>query len=285
SSNHCCNSNCIYLLRFHENTNYPYSDNVVTSSLLPGAVIERRQPLLSTHCNESILKPIEYVIRRTFRQLIIRNYTIESIYCIAYFILGMLIGKLFNNQTQSHEIAIFPSIYFMISLSFGVAICISSQHLFGIETINGTYIRETHNHYHPLQYFIAKTVIDTLHLFIHPLLFLSMLYIEIEPRASFLSYHIVVCLISFSCSGIGELVSVIFPLTEYSYLAGTLIALISCLVSGFSPPKNEYQHASWIIYSSYSRHAQNLLFLYDTHQYSQISIRIKQVYGIHKLIN
>jgi hypothetical protein len=71
------------------------------------------------------------------------------------------------------------------------------------------------------------------------------------------------------CSGIGQLSSVIFNRTEYAYLGGTIIALLSCLLSGFSPLKSELGRIEFIVTFSFSRHVQHLLFREETAMYIQ----------------
>jgi hypothetical protein len=94
-----------------------------------------------------------------------------------------------------------------------------------------------------------------------------MLYIEIVPRGPFSYYLSVMILLSFVCTAIGQFTSVIFDRTEYAYLAATIVALLSCLLSGFSPTKNELGGGGFIITLSFSRHVQNLLFRYETTEY------------------
>ncbi|CAF0773351.1 unnamed protein product [Didymodactylos carnosus] len=118
-----------------------------------------------------ILKPIVYLIYRTMKQLCYRNCYTEMVYAISYLLLGLLVGILFDIETQSCNIDLVPSIYFMISLAFGAATCVSSQRLFGVEIVNQTFVRESRNYYHPVQYWIAKTVVSSLYIVLHPLLF------------------------------------------------------------------------------------------------------------------
>ncbi|CAF1498922.1 unnamed protein product [Adineta ricciae] len=216
---------------------------------------------------QSILMPIIYIIHRTCVQMFRRNYAIEAIYALAFFLLGLIIGRLFREKAQSCDIKSLPAIYFMISLGFGMATCISSQRLFGIEMVDKTFVRETRNSYHPIQYWLAKSFVDLIHLFLYPLLFLTMLYIEIIPRSTFLEYYSVLISMSFACSAIGQFVSVACQKTENSYLAATLIALISCLISGFNPTKSQSLHS--LVYLSFSRHVQRQLFLFDTNKFVQ----------------
>jgi len=160
-----------------------------------------------------------------------------------------------------------PTIYFLITLSFGILTSISSQRLFGVEITDKTFERESRNYYHPFQYWLAKSLVDIFRMIVYPLLFLSLLYIEIVPRGSFSFYMYVMILCSFLCSGIGQFVSVIFNRTEYAYLAGTIIALLSCLLSGFSPTKGELNQGGFIVVLSFSRHVQSLLFRYESKLY------------------
>jgi len=136
-----------------------------------------------------------------------------------------------------------------------------------VEIADKTFERESRNYYHPFQYWLAKSLVDIFRMIVYPLLFLSLLYVEIVPRGSFSFYVSVMVLCSFLCSGIGQFVSVIFNRTEYAYLAGTIIALLSCLLSGFSPTKDELYQAGFIVVLSFSRHVQSLLFRYESNLY------------------
>lgn len=212
--------------------------------------------------------PFYYLVLRSLNQNYIRSGIAECTYLFSYFLLGACVGYLFSNKQQgSCEIHSLPVIYFLITLSFGILTCISSQRLFGVETTDQTFVRESRNYFHPFQYWFAKSLVDIVRLILYPLLFLSMLYIEIVPRSSFLSYFGVMILLSFTCTGIGQFTSVIFNRTEYAYLAGTILALLSCLLSGFSPTKNDLGRVGFIITLSFSRHVQNLLFRYETTEY------------------
>lgn len=97
-----------------------------------------------------------------------------------------------------------------------------------------------------------------------------MLYIEVVPRGAFSYYLGIMILLSFVCSGIGQLTSVIFNKTEYAYLCGTIVALFSCLLSGFSPTKEELGLGQFIVTFSFSRHVQSLLCRHETAHYIKI---------------
>jgi hypothetical protein len=212
--------------------------------------------------------PFFYVLSRSIRQTYVRNAAAESAYLFAYFILGACLGYLFQNKQQGTcDIQSLPTIYFLISLAFGILTCISSQRLFGVETTDQTFERESRNYFHPLQYWLAKNLIDIIRLLFYPLLFLTMLYGAVVPRGPFSYYYGVMLLLSFVCTGIGQLTSVIFNRTEYAYLAGTIVALLSCLLSGFSPTKRELGRGEFIVVISFSRHVQHLLFRHETALY------------------
>lgn len=218
--------------------------------------------------NRRVWLPFYYVMSRSVRQNYIRSAIAEATYLFSYFLLGACVGYLFENKQQGTcDIQVLPTIYFLITLAFGILTCISSQRLFGVETTDRTFVRESRNYFHPFQYWFAKSLVDIFRLILYPLLFLSMLYIEIVPRGPFSYYLSVMILLSFVCTGIGQFTSVIFNRSEYAYLAGTIIALLSCLLSGFSPTKNELGRGGFIITLSFSRHIQNLLFRYETTQY------------------
>ncbi|CAF1464196.1 unnamed protein product [Adineta ricciae] len=260
SKNDC--DSCIYALAHYSNKNA-----IENQFKIP---LQCQNPVLfdfKSINRESIFLPTIYIIHRTFIQIFQRNYGVEAIYALAFFLLGTILGRLFRNQAQSCNIQSLPSTYFMISLVFGMATCISSQRLFGIEIVDKTFLRESRNFYHPIQYWFAKTFVDLIHLFLYPLLFLIMLYIEIVPRSTFAQYYSVFLSMTFACSAIGQFISVVCQKTENSYLAATLIALISCLISGFNPTKKDTLHD--FVYLSFSRHVQRQLFLYDFQEYVQ----------------
>lgn len=209
--------------------------------------------------------PFLYVVRRSMKQAYVRGVLAEAAYLLAYFLLGSCIGYLFENQQQvACDITTLPTIYFLISLAFGILTCISSQRLFGVEIIDKTFERESRTHFHPVQYWLAKSLIDIFRLILYPLVFLSMLYIQLVPRGTFEYYLAIIVLLSFICSGIGQLASVIFSRTEYAYLAATIFALLSCLLSGFSPRKIDLGGAAELVIFSFSRHIQHLLFFHET---------------------
>lgn len=224
--------------------------------------------------------PFFYVLRRSIRQIYVRGIVAEAAYMFAYFLLGTCVGFLFENKFQATcDMSKLTTIYFLITLSFGILTCISSQRLFGVEITDQTFERESRNYYHPFQYWLAKSIVDVFRLVVYPLLFLSMLYIEIVPRGSFAFYLRVMVLCSFVCSGIGQLVSVIFDRTEYAYLAGTIVALLSCLLSGFSPSKVELKPGDFIVVFSFSRHVQSLLFRHESKLYAEGLNATEHIWG------
>jgi hypothetical protein len=215
-----------------------------------------------------VWSPFFYVFSRSVRQIYLRGAAAEAAYLSAYFLLGACVGYLFENKQQATcDIAVLPTIYFLMSLSFGILTCISSQRLFGVETTDQTFERESRNYFHPFQYWLAKSLVDVFRMLFYPLLFLSMLFIEVVPRGPFSYYYGVMVLLSFVCSGIGQLTSVIFNRTEYAYLGGTIVALLSCLLSGFSPRKSDLGRGQFITLFSFSRHVQHLLFRHETALY------------------
>ncbi|CAF3141871.1 unnamed protein product [Rotaria sp. Silwood2] len=226
------------------------------------------QPLNTYSWKRRWCLPFFYVMSRSMRQIYVRGAMAESAYMLAYFLLGACVGYLFENKQQGTcDIQVLPTIYFLMSLSFGILTCISSQRLFGIETANKTFERESRNYFHPFQYWLAKSLVDIFRMIFYPLLFLSMLYIEVVPRGPFSYYLGMMILLSFVCSGIGQLTSVIFNRTEYAYLAGTIVALLSCLLSGFSPTKADLGQGEFIVTLSFSRHVQRVLFRHETSFY------------------
>jgi hypothetical protein len=66
-----------------------------------------------------------------------------------------------------------------------------------------------------------------------------------------------------------QLTSVIFNRTEYAYLFVTILALLSCLLSAFSPLKRDLGRIEFIVTFSFSRHVQHLLFHHETTMYVQ----------------
>ena len=214
--------------------------------------------------------PFFYVMSRSMKQSYVRGVLAEAAYLLAYFLLGSCIGYLFQNKQQDAcDIITLSTVYFLISLAFGILTCISSQRLFGVEIINNTFERESRTYFHPLQYWFAKSSIDIFRLIFYPLVFLSMLYIQLVPRGPFYFYFGIMFLLSFVCSGIGQFASVIFNRTEYAYLGATIAALLSCLLSGFSPQKKDLGRVAEFVIFSFSRHIQHLLFRHETSFYIQ----------------
>ncbi|UJR08380.1 hypothetical protein I4U23_012651 [Adineta vaga] len=145
-----------------------------------------QQQLTTTSIPKRLFLPFFYVFLRCGRQIYIRGAVVEALYLLAYFVLGSCIGYLFENAQQDEcDIKSLPTIYFLMSLAYGILTCISSQRLFGVEITDQTFERESRNYYHPFQYWLAKSLVDIVRLILYPLLFLSMMYIEIVPRGAF----------------------------------------------------------------------------------------------------
>ncbi|CAF3806327.1 unnamed protein product [Rotaria sordida] len=204
----------------------------------------------------------------------------------AYFLLGGCVGYLFENKQQGTcDIQVLPTIYLLMSLSFGILTCISSQRLFGVEITDDTFERESRNYFHPFQYWLAKSLVDIFRMILYPLLFLSMLYIEVVPYGPFSYYLGVMILLSFVCSGIGQLTSIIFRRTEYAYLGGTIVALLSCLLSGFSPTKSDLGRGKFIVFLSFSHHVQSLLLSHETNLYLQTNSNETHIWSTHVILS
>ncbi|CAF3970532.1 unnamed protein product [Rotaria sordida] len=192
---------------------------------------------------------------------------------------------IYNVTLRTCDIQVLPTIYFLMSLSFGILTCISSQRLFGVEITDDTFERESRNYFHPFQYWLAKSLVDIFRMILYPLLFLSMLYIEVVPYGPFSYYLGVMILLSFVCSGIGQLTSIIFRRTEYAYLGGTIVALLSCLLSGFSPTKSDLGRGKFIVFLSFSHHVQSLLLSHETNLYLQTNSNETHIWSTHVILS
>lgn len=70
---------------------------------------------------------ILYLLLRSMKQIYIRGAIAEAAYMVSYFLLGACVGYLFENKQQGTcDIQVLPTIYFLMSLSFSILICISS---------------------------------------------------------------------------------------------------------------------------------------------------------------
>ena len=91
---------CIYAL-----AHYPKEQVIENqSSIKP---LECKNPFIfdfKPTNKQSILMPIIYIIHRTCIQMFQRNYLIEAIYTLAFFLFGLIIGRLFREQAQSCDI-------------------------------------------------------------------------------------------------------------------------------------------------------------------------------------
>ena len=137
-----------------------------------------------------------------------------------------------------------------------------------MEIIDKTYERESRNYFHPLQYWLAKTGIDIFRLILYPLVF-SQYALRTSRTPYFLRIlFLVFCyffpLFAWVLDNYVQLFSIELNMPIW---VGTILALLSCLLSGFSPIKEDLGGLSFVTTFSFSRHVQHLLYRHETELY------------------
>jgi ABC-type multidrug transport system ATPase subunit len=102
---------------------------------------------------------------------------------------------------------------------------------------------------------------------LRPTIYSILFYFIALPRMSFGEFYLVILGVALSCSGLGDLIAVIFP-ESLATVAGLIIAFaFGGLLNGFSPPLADLP-SPWIVFPSYARWGIEALCLAEFKQYN-----------------
>ena len=114
--------------------------------------------------------------------------------------------------------------------------------------------------------FTSAKLMDLLDHVLRPTIFSVLFYYISLPRMSFFEFYAVILGISLSCSGLGDLIAVIFP-ENLATVAGLIIAFaLGGIMNGFSPALNDLP-SEWIVFPSFARWGVEILCLAEFRQY------------------
>ncbi|PFX16850.1 putative white-brown complex homolog protein 30 [Stylophora pistillata] len=156
------------------------------------------------------------------------------------------------------------------SLAIGLTAMLSALRCFG--STRTIFWREAAAGVNRISYFVAVNVAQIPVILITPVVYLSLLYPLIAPRAKFTFHYTATLGVQFACTGVGYCISVIFS-PKNSQMASVTFALISSLVAGSSPTLCKLAQSTFgkVIYSlSYCRWYLEALFEKEAIRYPDV---------------
>nr|XP_058973128.1 uncharacterized protein LOC131799421 [Pocillopora verrucosa] len=159
------------------------------------------------------------------------------------------------------------------SLAIGLTAMLSALRCFG--STRTTFWREAAAGVNRISYFVAVNVAQIPIIVITPVVYLSLLYPLIAPRAYFRFHYVATLGVQFACTGAGYCISAIFS-PKNSQMASVTFALISSLVAGSSPTLCKMAESALgpVIYSlSYCRWYLEALFEKEAIRYPEVMAR------------
>jgi ABC-type multidrug transport system ATPase subunit len=198
------------------------------------------------------------ILYRCFVQWAV-NYPSELLYAVLFFLMGMLVGLLF----QDVDVDEIPQPNFLLAFVLGLASIHYSLRLFGAE--QSVYWREASSGLNRLAYFGAKMIFALWPNTYLPLLMLLGFYSFSAPRGDFNDYFWAVICTHWFCSGLGFVISLLWS-QQRAQMVSVIIGAVMNVVSGFFPPIPQLQvmltevGAFIVLSPSYSRWLQEGLF-------------------------
>lgn len=146
--------------------------------------------------------------------------------------LVLLAGGTLGALRKEAPLGEFFTLVTLSSLAIGLTAMLSALRCFG--STRTTFWREAAAGVNRISYFVAVNVAQIPVILITPVVYLSLLYPLIAPRAKFISHYIATLGVQLACTGVGYCISAIFS-PKNSQMASVTFALISSLVAGSSP--------------------------------------------------
>jgi ABC-type multidrug transport system ATPase subunit len=193
------------------------------------------------------------------------NYPSELLYAVLFFLMGMLVGLLF----QDVEVDELPQPNFLLAFVLGLASMHYSLRLFGSD--QAIYWREASSGLNRIAYYFAKMLFALWPNVYLPLLMLLGFYSFSAPRGSFADYYWAVVCTHFACSGFGFFISLLWS-PQRAQMVTVVVGAIMNVVSGFFPPIPQLEDlltpfgARFVLGPSYSRWLQEGLFALEALQ-------------------
>ncbi|CAH3118120.1 unnamed protein product, partial [Pocillopora meandrina] len=155
------------------------------------------------------------------------------------------------------------------SLAIGLTAMLSALRCFG--SSRAIFWREAAAGVNRISYFVAVNVAQIPIIVITPVVYLSLLYPLIAPRAYFRFHYVATLGVQFACTGAGYCISAIFS-PKNSQMASVTFALISSLLAGSSPTlcKMKDNKLSPVYSLSYSRWYLEALFEKEANRYPEV---------------
>lgn len=186
---------------------------------------------------------------------------------ILVLIAGTVLGALYS-EVLIRKLALLLS---MTSLAIALTSMLAALRCFGND--KPVFWRESASGINRVMYFLAVNISQIPIILITPVIFLSLFYTLVSPRAYFSDYYLVVLMAVWASHGMGYAVSTIFN-QRSSQMATVVLVLISAMLSGSQPSLCKMQRQKVIgplIYSlSFSRWFVEALFEKEANRYPPV---------------
>merc|ERR1712216_92129 len=114
------------------------------------------------------------------------------------------------------------------------------------------YWREAASGSSPFAYFLIKNLVFMLDMVVLPMGFIASSRFLLAPMISFREHALLMALVSWSCTGLGMLLSTTLP-PQKSLLVGVMAPLVLAFLTGVTPTLKEMGSFKWITCISFNR--------------------------------
>ncbi|KAL0476500.1 hypothetical protein AKO1_010739 [Acrasis kona] len=167
----------------------------------------------------------------------------------------------------------------MSMLAMALVSSMASLRVFGKE--KAVFIRESESGLKVFSYFWAKDIATLPSVLIAPLVFLSVFYTLIKPRASFWEYYYAFLLVYWACYGLGYCVSIVWK-PHLAQLAAVVHVFLFNIFSGAVLPFPEIQ--KMIVPLNYLPYCSFLFYCYQTLYVLEVKY-YKDIYNVNKSLS
>lgn len=179
---------------------------------------------------------------------------------------GVMLGAVFTE----YNLEDWPSVCLLTVMSLGMTVTVNSLKTYGAERL--MYWREASSGIHRGAYFIGKQLASLPLVAIMPAVFSTFSYALTWPRTSLHNRYALVLGVSWSASGVGQLLSCLLS-PSVSQLAGVVITLIFCLFGGVNPTLSQLE-SGWLTSVaaaiSYPRYAIEALWAEEVNRWDPV---------------
>ncbi|KAK3243567.1 hypothetical protein CYMTET_46788 [Cymbomonas tetramitiformis] len=219
----------------------------------------------------SILYQFYILLQRSATQKF-RSYAEVITNIITLMVCGLLVGVLLSSDHQPFdpEDPKLPLMMALVTSIVGTLSAVSSLSVFGRDKV--MFIRENESGMSSLAFFLAKIALDSLENIWQPLFFLGISYSFIQPQMSAGNMAAILCVTSYTASGIGILSSLVLSkgnMTLVTVLVSLVIGIFMNGTIGLYFTNVKKNDLDWLWACSYSRWANEALLVAELKEASK----------------